>query len=379
MLRKRGWVIAAGAVLVAASLGTSPGFGRQTTSDSPVQATTEHLATLHLGDCRQPQPQPAFTLGVVGPAQTDAGAPATAADVRGNLTTSPVLVGGGTVPIALGDLLDGGQPYALLVHATADDLTAPVACGEVGGVVSGGQLPLALRPLDRSGFAGVAVLGESEAGTVGTVLLFAEVDALERGDRGERVGRAGDGGRRAAPAGRVRADRGGNQGDLVITGGVDAPVSDGGTERTRTPRRQRTSTPTPTVPPGTSDVSGGGGGGTPPPGEPTATGTATTGEPTVNATATIPTEVAATEAVPTEAVPTEAVPTETVPTEGVPTEAVPTEPAATESPPADTAPTEVIEPEPTPVTDSAAGTDGTAPDSPAADAPIEEVAPTPAE
>ena len=211
---------------------------------------TEHLAAIHLGTCREPAEDPAFVLGLVGPRQADDGAVADEADVRGQLLEPPLLAGGGTVDVALDALLDGGQPYALLVHATADDLTAPLACGEIGGIVADGQLPLPLRPLDDSGYAGVAILGADDTGgTAGTVLFFSDLAAYEGGGggRGERAGgdrvrqggQAGGGGGGGA-AGGGRAGGGGGQSGIEVTGGV-APSGDGGAgEDDRTPRARRT-------------------------------------------------------------------------------------------------------------------------------------------
>jgi hypothetical protein len=51
-------------------------------------------------------------------------------------------------------------PHALVIHdATAN----PVACGDIAGVDVQDHLAVALRPVDASGVAGVALLDEDEA------------------------------------------------------------------------------------------------------------------------------------------------------------------------------------------------------------------------
>jgi hypothetical protein len=61
-----------------------------------------------------------------------------------------------TVAGALDALL--AAPHAIDVHRGADDLS--VACGEIGGVRDGnGALSVGLRPVNSSGFSGIAYLG----------------------------------------------------------------------------------------------------------------------------------------------------------------------------------------------------------------------------
>ena len=151
---------------------------------APTTAEPAHPAALHAGTCRQPGADPAYTLAVVGPEQTAAGAPTGEDDIRGQLSTPPLLSGSGSIDAELDDLLDESRPYVMLVHESADAFGTVLACGEVGGVVNGDRITFALRPIDGSGYAGLAVLAAAEeGGTAGTVVLFAEVDAFDENAR----------------------------------------------------------------------------------------------------------------------------------------------------------------------------------------------------
>ncbi len=58
------------------------------------------------------------------------------------------------------DLLNG--PHAVVVHESPENFDTFVACGELGGVVSDGELQIGLRPLNASRYYGVAVLEKDE-------------------------------------------------------------------------------------------------------------------------------------------------------------------------------------------------------------------------
>ena len=135
-MRRTGTIAAVALLLGGGMLLGPPSALPQGEGDPQAVTGSEHLAAIHLGTCREPAADPAFVLGIVGPQLADDGVVADETDVRGQLVAPPLLTGGGTVDVALDALLDGGQPYALLVHATADDLTDPLACVEIGGVVA---------------------------------------------------------------------------------------------------------------------------------------------------------------------------------------------------------------------------------------------------
>ena len=256
--------------LGAGGLDLGSGAAQQTTPAAEERRGDEpaHPVAFHTGSCQQPSEDAAYTLGVVGPQQTDEGQPVGAEDIRGRLTTPPILEGSGAVDVPLEDLLDENEPYVLAVHESDEAFGTILACGEVAGALVNDQITLALRPVDDSDYAGVAALGATdEDGTAGTVILFAEVDAF--------AGEDAEGGRRGARGG----ERGGNAtrtagaADQGVTGGVadeatsptDGAEADGGDDgdgarRTRTPRDRETPTapdatgteePTGTAPDGT--------------------------------------------------------------------------------------------------------------------------------
>lgn len=316
MIRKTGMV-----ATVALLLGGGAIVGVPTAMPQGQTATeADHLAAIHQGRCRNPAVDPSYVLGVVGAQRTDDGEVADASDVQGTLATPPLMTGGGAAEIALGDLLSGDPAYVLLVHETDDAQSDPLVCGDIAGVVANGQLALALRPLNRSGYAGVAVLGTADTGgTASTVLLFSDVDAYASGARAgggnanqgrQSGGNSARGNQGGGGGGRAGGNQsGGNQSGGAVTGGVD-----GGGRANRTPRARRTRTagqPSPTA-------------------VPTAAG-----EGTVTATV----EASATAIGTTE--PTAEAPTATVPADGDVTATAVTEPTAVATEPVDAVPTDV--------------------------------------
>ncbi|HET7092336.1 MAG TPA: hypothetical protein VFI22_02635, partial [Thermomicrobiales bacterium] len=94
-----------------------------------------------------------------------------------------VLTSGVGVAPKLDDLL-GSTPYVMLVHKSAEDYTTYIACGELGGPVVNDQLVAALRPLNDSGFYGVAILSRATSGdngTTGNIYLFSGAAGMAGG------------------------------------------------------------------------------------------------------------------------------------------------------------------------------------------------------
>lgn len=296
------------------SLAAAPQVLRQ--DDNPA-----HPAAFHTGSCDSPSDEAAYTLATVGPQENDEGEPVAAADTLGQLTTSPVLSGAGLIDAPLESLVDEGNPYVLVVHESEQEMDSLLACGEVAGPVVDGQITLALRPLNDSDYAGLAVLGTTEDdGTGGTVLLFADVDAFDSDDSddgGDDSEGDGSGGRDRQPRDNNGRSSGGvGTGDQPPSGGIsdddtdDDGDTDGDTDgprRTRTPRTRTPGTETP---------------GAETPGAETPTAPAAT------STAPAATEPPATEPPATEPPATEPPATEPPATEPPATEPPPTEPPA---------------------------------------------------
>lgn len=301
------------------------------------------VTALHEGDCRRPQRDAAFELATL--AATADG------DTRGQAPVAPLLTGSGTVAVGLADLLDPDQPYVLLVHENATAFETLLACGEIGGPIVDDQITFALRPLNDAGYAGVAALADTEEGTAGSVVIFADVNALApaAAPSGATRQRASDqqppasgqqrGGTRGS--GGSGANRGGAP---PIIGGLEeepaaVPGSGGDADATRRPRRtpraQRTPRATETAIASATGVAT-----TPPEAtDAIATDVSTTVTPSV--TEPVATEPVATEPVATKPVATEPAPTEPVATEPVVTDPEPTAPISTEP-----AVPDPVEPEP---------------------------------
>jgi hypothetical protein len=146
---------------------------------SPAPATTEsYPVAIHEGSCANPTAEPAYKIGDIRGFIDGNNQVIPRDQYKGTLTTPPVLTSGVGIEPKLDDLL-GSQPYVILVHKSAQDYTTYIACGELGGVVANDQLVVALRPLNDSGYYGVAVLsrpgaalGGSNNGTTGNIYLF---------------------------------------------------------------------------------------------------------------------------------------------------------------------------------------------------------------
>ncbi|MCC6312757.1 MAG: hypothetical protein IT337_01990 [Thermomicrobiales bacterium] len=188
-----------------------PGAGAQ--QAAPAQ---QRLVAIHAGTCEDPADRATFPLALVQPQLMEAGRAEQASDLRGSRTTDPLLVGNGVAATTLDALLDGEQPYVLLVHRNAQETSAGIACGEIGGPVIGEQVTLALRPLNDAGFAGVAVLGSQDEAVSGLIVLFDDVDAFSGAKPGKK--NAGAASSPAKPGKAVR-QAGGGGGQRASGGG----------------------------------------------------------------------------------------------------------------------------------------------------------------
>jgi hypothetical protein len=153
----------------------------QTTPPStatPMPGTTEtYPVAIHQGTCAQPTAEPADQIGELRGFidQTNQVIPQT--NFRGQPTSALLTSGIGVAP-KLDDLL-GATPYVLLVHKSAQDYATYLACGAIGGPVVNDQLVVAVRPLNGSDLAGVAILtranpglGGSKNNTTGNIYLL---------------------------------------------------------------------------------------------------------------------------------------------------------------------------------------------------------------
>jgi hypothetical protein len=80
-----------------------------------------------------------------------------------------------TVEASLADILAG--EYAVNVHASAEAIEDYIACGEIAGTVTAGQLAIPLGELNGSGFSGEAVLVDGGDGTTTVTVVVVSTGA----------------------------------------------------------------------------------------------------------------------------------------------------------------------------------------------------------
>jgi hypothetical protein len=132
-----------------------------------------HPASIHSGTCDTLHPTPAYPLEDVRPpeAGVDVPVPMGGMPTRDEVETSMT-----TIAVQLEDLL--ASPTAVSVYQRAEPVDAPIACGEIVGVVRPhvrglcpGGLMIPLRQMHGSGYAGMAWLQPRVDGMT-TVTIF---------------------------------------------------------------------------------------------------------------------------------------------------------------------------------------------------------------
>jgi hypothetical protein len=111
-----------------------------------------------------------FDLGVNGEDATTQNAPD---QFQGYSLSPAVTTGHSMIDASIDTLFNADDPAAKVIHQSSQD---PLACGELAGFVRDGQVAVSIRPLDGSGFYGVAVFSEdSQSGqTSVTTYVFKE-------------------------------------------------------------------------------------------------------------------------------------------------------------------------------------------------------------
>ena len=144
----------------------TPAAGDSTGGNYPV--------AIHQGTCATPTLQPAYEISNTAPV----GADNTDATILGQPTGVPVLTASATVDATLDDVGNGGNVIA--VHASPEDYSTIIACGQVAGPDVDDQLTIALQPVGESTVSGIATLSQDTSGVLGlggdqikvTVYLF---------------------------------------------------------------------------------------------------------------------------------------------------------------------------------------------------------------
>ena len=155
----------------------------QATPSPVVVPVTPHPAAIHQGTCTQPVAEPAYDFGDVGPPTKEGGQPMAPEDIKGQITGPALLTSTAQMAFNMDDFLNSGQPAVVLVHESSQNFATILACGEIGGPVIDGTLTVGLRPINNSGFAGIAELDSDGDNTNGTIWMIPEVQSLSGGQQ----------------------------------------------------------------------------------------------------------------------------------------------------------------------------------------------------
>lgn len=129
-----------------------------------------HPAHIHSGSCAT-LGDVVYPLSDVGAAAAGEGTPVAEPKVLGAESAVPVAVSVTALDTMLFTIRSG--EFAINVHESAENIGNYIACGDIGGAMTGDDLIIGLRPLNNSGMAGVAVLHGNGTQTTVTVYLFA--------------------------------------------------------------------------------------------------------------------------------------------------------------------------------------------------------------
>lgn len=113
---------------------------------SPAVDLFAHPSHVHAGSCEDLDPAPAHPLNDV--AVTEPG--------------GAVEVAATSIDATVDELL--AAPHAIVVHSSAEDMATYIACGDLAGPITDGQLIVGLYHIDESNHDGIAVLEANDAG-----------------------------------------------------------------------------------------------------------------------------------------------------------------------------------------------------------------------
>ncbi len=182
-MRRRGWsaAVAAVAVVLLAILAVGGGAtGAQEASGSPTAAYA-HPAHIHEGSCAVlgdiSYPLNDLVPPGMGGAPTAGTVAAPAADVGeiDSMSTTTVQMPQRPHDDFAHFVASG---HALNVHASAEDFGTYIACGDIGGLATGGQFQLELRELNGSGYRGQATLTDNGDGTMTVTVVLTRTEAV---------------------------------------------------------------------------------------------------------------------------------------------------------------------------------------------------------
>jgi hypothetical protein len=129
---------------------------------------TTFQAGIYQGDCAKPSAKAAFSLAELGKVAASTGTPAAGSASTTKPTAGAVKMSTSTVAANLQALLK--SPYVVIIQPT--QAKTPVACGAIGGDMSGKDIAFALVAVRNSQDVGFAWLQESSGGKTDVTLFL---------------------------------------------------------------------------------------------------------------------------------------------------------------------------------------------------------------
>ncbi len=151
--------------------------------DTSGEGVHSHPAHIHLGDCTNLDPNPAAPLNnitVRGADDDDDDDGEDTDNAPQGVLTAPAVLYSETDDIELSfedDVL--ASSHSIVVHESEENIQNYIACGEIGGVVVDDELVISLRPLNDSGYTGIAKLDADDDGNVDVEVYLAEPASTE--------------------------------------------------------------------------------------------------------------------------------------------------------------------------------------------------------
>jgi len=150
------------------------GVGLALAQDEQAQPDVSHPAHIHVGTCDELDPNPAQPLNNIQPNLNEDDDPDdddNPNEPQGVLTAQRVLYSDTDVEMSLEDLL--ATSYSINLHESEENIQNYIACGEIGGVTVDDKLSIALRPVNESGYSGIAIL-EADGDNTNVKVYLAE-------------------------------------------------------------------------------------------------------------------------------------------------------------------------------------------------------------
>jgi hypothetical protein len=180
-MRSTRQVITALAVVLAIVFATVVAFGSrstsaQTTTGTPSATMHDHPAHIHAGTCDTLGDVvfPLNNLMAPGMGGTPTAGMMMATPMAGGMMADVVAESTSTVEATLDEIL-GGE-HAINVHESPENIGNYIACGELTGTATGGQLQIQLEELNDSGYQGQAMLMDNGDGTTTVTVMLTMTD-----------------------------------------------------------------------------------------------------------------------------------------------------------------------------------------------------------